>query len=189
MDKITIFTTSIYAKRIEGLDLQKINQEIYRLQEEIDGVKMSNMGGWHSKGFDYPKYHNHIFNEVIEKIKPYIILAFDDYGVRSGTTDIHYWLNVNRKFNYNRTHNHGTTKLSAVLYTKVPKDSGRLILERSDSTTHPKINYNVDNWAEYFIQPEDGLLFIFPGHLNHFVEQNLTNDEDDRRVSIAFNFT
>jgi hypothetical protein len=63
------------------------------------------------------------------------------------------------------------------------------ILKVSESLFRIKINYNVDNWAEYFMQPEDGLLFIFPGHLNHFVEQNLTNDEDDRRVSIAFNFT
>jgi len=38
------------------------------------------------------------------------------------------------------------------------------------------------------MSPEEGKLIIFPGHLNHLVEQNNTEDERDERISISFNF-
>ena len=45
---------------------------------------------------------------------------------------------------------------------------------------------NADNTSRQIIQPEDGMLVIFRGHLQHCVEKH-TNDEP--RISLAYNFS
>jgi hypothetical protein len=91
--------------------------------------------------------------------------------------------------------------LSGVIYLKVPKNSGRIAFTRANSdadrmdfiTTYQyetsdmcpnNPNINVVNWVE----PQENLLVIFPGHLEHYVEQNLTTDDDDSRISLSFNY-
>ena len=43
-------------------------------------------------------------------------------------------------------------------------------------------------FTEYRIVPAEGQLLLFPGHLSHYVEQNNTEESDDRRISLSFNF-
>ena len=111
-----------------------------------------------------------------------------------------YWYNVNRKYNYNTSHIHPSSYVSGVYYTKVPSNSGKIVFERSKSeedrlhfqqnrilagTINPNNNrVNTEHW----FTPQEGMLILFPGHLSHAVEQNLTNDKDDARVSLSFNF-
>jgi len=196
MDKFIAFTTSIHIAKIEGLDLNKINQEIFKYQEEYcDGVIKSNRGGWQSPAFEYPtpigqKTISSI-DIIIEKSLPFIREAFLDYGLIRGLIpeeySIIYWLNINRKYNYNLAHTHGDSKLSAVLYTKVPENSGNIIFERSVNFNHDFDIKNENNFESYYVEPSEGTLVIFPSYLSHLVLQNLTNDNDDRRLSIAFN--
>jgi uncharacterized protein (TIGR02466 family) len=110
-----------------------------------------------------------------------------------------YWYNVNRRYNYNSAHMHPDSYLSGVYYVKVPADSGRIVFDRpqteadrmafqtqwflhnSITVDNPRIN------TEHWFVPEEGMLLMFPGHLTHGVEQNLSTDEDDRRISLSFN--
>jgi uncharacterized protein (TIGR02466 family) len=189
MDKVPIFTSSIYVEKVDGLDLDKINQEVFKIQEQFPvGVKRSNFGGWQFEEVNY-SYHNEILESLVEKITPYMKKAAEDYGYKRDEFSINYWLNINRKYNYNSLHKHGIAIMSAVFYTKVPTNSGRIVFERNvKAELEEQVDeYNSDNWDVYWIPPEEGLLLIFPGHMNHYVEQNLTDDEDDRRVSIALN--
>ena len=188
MDKFIVFTTSIYKSEIEGLDLGKITQEIFDYQKQNDGVKNSNHGGWQSLNVDYPTKTIPSIDMIIERILPFIREAFLDYGLAQEEYYIHYWLNVNRKYNYNIPHFHGDSKMSAVLYIKVPSDSGNIIFERTDNMIHTFDIKNQNNFPAYYVKPLEGSLIVFPSQLKHYVEQNLTNDNDDRRVSIAFNF-
>jgi uncharacterized protein (TIGR02466 family) len=192
MDKFLAFTTTICRAQIEGLDLNKINQEIFKYQEEcdIDTLK-SNRGGWQSSGLDYPTPIGQktipSMDIIIEKSLPFIKEAFLDYGLTQEEYYIHYWLNINRKYNYNVAHTHGDSRMSAVLYTKVPENSGNIIFERSVDLIHDFNIRNENNFGSFYVEPREGALVVFPSQLRHLVEQNLTNDNDDRRVSIAFN--
>ena len=192
MDKFLAFTTTICRAQIEGLDLNKINQEIFKYQEECGGgVINSNQGGWQSPSLDYPAPIGQktipSMDIIIEKSLPFIREAFLDYGLTQEEYYIHHWLNINRKYNYNIAHAHGDAKMSAVLYTKVPKDSGNIEFLRSVDLIHTFDIKNENNFGSFYIEPREGNLIIFPSQLKHYVSQNLTNDDDDRRVSIAFN--
>jgi hypothetical protein len=44
------------------------------------------------------------------------------------------------------------------------------------------------NYGTYWVPPTVGTLYIFPAYLKHFVTQNLADEKDDARISIAFNF-
>jgi uncharacterized protein (TIGR02466 family) len=194
MDKFLAFTTTICRAQIEGLDLNKINQEIFKYQEECDvSALKSNRGGWQSLSMDYsPSMGQKIIPSmdiIIEKCLPFIRESFLDYGLAQKEYWIYYWLNVNRKYNYNIAHAHGDAKMSAVLYTKVPKDSGNIEFLRSVDLIHTFDIKNENNFGSFYIEPREGNLIIFPSQLRHHVFQNLTNDDDDRRVSIAFNIS
>ena len=191
MDKFVAFTTTIYRSKIENLNLKDIAQEIFDYQLQDDGVKMSNRGGWQSTGLNYPipmgEKSIPSIEKIVDAILPAIVESFLDYGLKQEEYFIHYWLNVNGKYNYNKTHSHGDSKMSAVLYIKVPSNSGNIIFERTDTMIHDFDIENANNFDSFYIEPYEGVLIVFPSQLKHHVEQNLTNDKDDRRVSIAFN--
>ena len=48
-----------------------------------------------------------------------------------------------------------------------------------------KQNYNAS--TEMYFRPEVGKIIIFPGYLEHHVEP--TKDDNDERISIAFNYS
>jgi uncharacterized protein (TIGR02466 family) len=123
----------------------------------------------------------------------------DSWVVPKELSNYSYWYNVNRRYNYNTAHMHPDSYLSGVYYVKVPADSGRIVFDRpqteadrmlfqtqwflnnSITVDNPRIN------TEHWFVPEEGMLLMFPGHLTHSVEQNLSADEDDRRISLSFN--
>jgi uncharacterized protein (TIGR02466 family) len=189
MNKVPIFTSSIYTEIIDGLDLDKINQEIFKIQEQFPvGVRKSNFGGWQFDEVNFT-YHSEVLESLVEKIIPYMKKATEEYGYKKDVVDVHYWLNVNRKNHYNNLHKHGTAIMSAVFYTKVPNNSGKIVFQRTvTGELECRVDeYNSDNWDEFHVPPKEGLLLMFPGNMKHLVERNLTDDEDDRRVSIALN--
>lgn len=192
MEKFSIFTETVYKQKIEGLDLKSINQGIFKIQEEDSGVSFSNKGGWQSTGLNYPPIGDEPKNDfilpIIDTILPHVKQAFLQYGIVKEEYFIHYWLSVNRKYNYNKTHAHGDAKMSGIFYTKVPKDSGQVVFERYKENIHEFDKDNTNNFQHFYFKPEDNLFLIFPSDLRHHVEQNLTDDDDDRRVSISFNF-
>jgi len=194
MESNIAFTTTIYTQKIEGLDFDAINQGISNLQKQSSGVIKSNRGGgWQSGGFHFPSHEGEMkldfMDQVIDKVFPYVRQAFLKYGFDQKQYYTYYWLNINKKYSYNTIHSHGDTKMSGVLYTRVPKDSGAIGFERPDIKIHDFQIPNTNTFDNFYIRPEEGLFVIFPGQLKHHVEQNLTEDEDDRRISIALNFS
>ena len=184
MVKITPFSTSIYISDID-IDYTDINQEILQHQETDSGAQYSNIGGWQSTSY-YVVKHNFI-NTLFNVIKPKLNIIYNEMLVNSDVSLVNYWFNVNKKFDYNMMHQHAFSYYSAVLYTKTPVNSGNLVFRRPDrlrETVEFK-DVNEHNFGIYWTQPEVGKLIIFPSFLEHYVEQNLS---DDMRISIAFNF-
>jgi len=102
---------------------------------------------------------------------------------------INYWFNINHRGNYNNSHRHPNSYFSVVYYVKVPNNSGDIVFERPDHMMDylPIVVPNENTWGSYTFTPEEGMLLVFPSYLNHRVEMNKA-EGDDERISIALNF-
>jgi uncharacterized protein (TIGR02466 family) len=78
-----------------------------------------------------------------------------------------------------------------VYYVKCPENSGNLTFHRPDPLRDSSIEFKIPNeynHGTYWVPPTEGALYIFPSFLRHFVTQNLADEKDDTRISIAFNY-
>jgi uncharacterized protein (TIGR02466 family) len=168
---------------------------IKKIQETDSGEVISNQGGWQSS--KYWGGQKEEFEPLCQEVFEYLKSVCQSYDFRLGSKYyLSYWINVNGKYDYNKTHDHPNSVLSAVLYIKVPKNSGTFVMERPDlmevywSHVLEKEDRNNDKtYLQWKIDPEPNKLLIFPSWIKHYVEQNLTEDEDDERISIAFNMS
>ena len=116
-----------------------------------------------------------------------------DYPVRWHS---HGWVNVNSLGDYHDPHNHPHAYLSGTYYARVPR--GRATQDNRDDVrpgcitlydprgavnmTAIRGDANVE--PEYTVDPEAGLMLLWPAFLMHFVHPNLA---PQARLSISFN--
>lgn len=103
------------------------------------------------------------------------------------------WIMINKPGAVHPTHVHNNAFLSGVVYIKVPENSGNIVFSAPDmlpTWSSPVLrpgrkSFNLIN-SDYFVQvPQPKTIYIFPGHMQHRVEEN-KSDED--RISISFNY-
>lgn len=176
-----------------------LRELIERKRRESGGVVVSNRGGWQSSD-DFFKwggdaiaaftqwsmacvthvlqtYHGDRYAELAAKLGP--SLEWRANG----------WANVNRRGDWNATHNHRLSHWSGTHYLQVPPNSGRIAF------VDPRVNISMlDTGSELLdlfppvtheIVPVEGMTVIFPSWLLH---QVTTHESDDARISVAFNF-
>jgi uncharacterized protein (TIGR02466 family) len=91
---------------------------------------------------------------------------------------------------FHAAHEHPNTTLSGIVYLRVPEGSSKIRFH--DPRFHnkvvnlPVIESNQANWQWYDIAPEEGLVLIWPGWLNHEV---LKNQSKEGRLTAVFNLT
>lgn len=182
------FITTIYS--VELQNCEKLIPAVRAIRAaDIDPTRpKSNRGGWQSKTFQF--HSNPEFMPLLNAMKPIVSDIYKRIGL-NGTAELNnYWFNINKKYNYNVQHTHANCKYSGVLYLQTPKDCGALVLVRPDPL-HDHLTFyegNDLNTSWFNIDPKPNMAVFFPNYIPHFVEQNLTEDEDDERISIAFNF-
>lgn len=186
-----LFTTSVFHTNIEEFkskhtSLIAVINNTFRKKE--NNFK-SNRGGWQSEVHTYRGDGS--FKPIIEAIgftcdKVKSILDLHVVGPK-----IKYWVNINKKYDYNTSHIHPNAIISGIYYLKVPKNSGDIVFHHPSPYMHliEHASVNKYNNGTYTYTPKEGDLFLFSPYLNHEVTQNLTEDEDDERISIAFNIT
>jgi uncharacterized protein (TIGR02466 family) len=192
MDNVSLFPlfpNLVVRSECEGWDEIKdgLVEWIYNCQRTMDSVNLSNRGGWQSPGSatedsSFTVYKNYISQTVINSL-PYS---------RTSCRLLNMWVSVNKHEDYNVYHNHPLSDLSGVLWVKAPPNCGSLsfssphafvehsLLEATTETVKNQQNY----YHEYSFFPQEGVMLLFPAHLNHCVEPNLSNQD---RISIAFN--
>jgi len=201
VQNIPIFISSIAKAIIHSFEREKLVNYIFELEKSSPSAARSNAGGWQSYHYDNRAYDNPYVAELMnENILPVLDQIAESWGYPK-TKKLSYWYNVNRRHNYNHSHYHPQAILSGVIYLKVPKMSGRISFTRAaseadrmafitayqletDNLCPDNPNINVGQWEV----PQENLMIIFPGHLEHHVEQNLCPDPDDARISISFNY-
>jgi len=195
-----MFVSSCYTSYLTTVNNKAIIEGVEQVQATKPSNTFSNAGGYQSPSMYFPDFDNpetaNLFNEHIIPMSNHVV--DEVWALPTGERKMNYWYNVNGKHTYNREHTHPSSFLSGVYYIKVPKDSGHIHFLRSPSEIDrmefmtkfirgKKFDNNRINTEHWFI-PKEGMLILFPGHLTHFVERNLTEEEDDRRISLSFNF-
>jgi hypothetical protein len=117
-----------------------------------------------------------IYEYVTSKAKEYLV----HLRVDPRTHDINIvksWLNVSAVID-NPMHNHADAHLTFTYYINVPNDKQRDIRffteKQRNNLYHGMlennvVDYNVFNSTSWGFTPQEGSIFLFPGHLNHSV--------------------
>jgi len=166
---------------------------VYTQKNSSEGVKKSNAGGWQSDNQYYTKNYNPIRNLIDFELSKF----FSNKEIFSNiftakVKDL--WINCNGPGDYNYSHNHPGSDMSGVLWLQTPENSGNIVFESPFSFNQYKL---IDNYSEdfrnksnihtwFYLQPQEGLMILFPAHLNHSVSKNKSNQD---RISVAFNLS
>lgn len=92
------------------------------------------------------------------------------------------WITSNDKGQYSPVHNHLHADISGVYYYQTNKKDGNIFFLTPTLAMTSSIFSKLAN--NYYIEPEEGKLIMFPGWLQHGVT---TNNTENNRKSLAFN--
>lgn len=185
------FPTPIWHFSVDNSDL--LNTRLLKLiqverAQDKQGVKMSNILGWHSvdnlqQRDDFEDLMKIILDNVLE------VADFLKWDLEQASLNINNcWAMVNGKFASNSVHDHPNSLLSGVYYVKSPQDCGGLSFRDPRVGAHrllpPYLEFNSWTMPSVTYKFVEGTMIIFPSWLMHGVEPNLSDEE---RVSISFN--
>lgn len=153
-DKIFQFELDIDNKEIENIALD--------MEKTSDGVKYSNIGGWHSG----VNLFNSCRAKSICNLKDAMLICANKILKKQPCIRIS-WININRNGHKNKKHTHGKC-LSACYYVLTDNEGGEFIA--------PDLNIK--------LSPTPGTLLMFHGRMEHEVSSYTGNHH---RISIACN--
>ena len=185
------FSTPVWIEQLNNFE--NINDElksyIYEARNQNpDGIKKSNVNGWHSEGFDLKNqslknFITEISNNIGSAIKD-MNWDLDSQAVRITSM----WAIINKDGAFNERHHHGNSSLSAAYYVKAEKNAGDIIFfdpRQANVFHHPTAKEaNSLNCQVQSVTPKAGTLVLFPSYLEHKVAENLSNEE---RIVVSFN--
>lgn len=163
-------------------------EHIYRLREsDPRGVNNTNVKGWQSPNIlqDLPEFNdiNLRILQVCDKIGE--SLKFNqnfDYRHQA-------WVNFSPPGAFNKLHFHANCHFSGVYYVSLKAPECGSIYFRDPRVASRMMTYPIDTATEFTaeeirMRPEEGRMYVFPGWLEHGVEENMS---DRDRISISFN--
>tara|TARA_B100001250_G_C19757392_1_gene770780 strand:+ start:194 stop:802 length:609 start_codon:yes stop_codon:yes gene_type:complete len=187
------FSTPVWVNQIGNY--QETNEVIFQFikklqNEDPDGIRKSNISGWHSPNF---KLSDNEPKALVNLIAPSLQEAIIDMGWDMKSQEVkisEMWSIINKHQASNASHIHGNSFLSAAYYVRAPKDCGNIQFHDPRAAPvyhHPIIDKpNNLNSNTVAITPKEGLLVLFPSYINHSVGNNNSNEE---RIVISFNVT
>ncbi len=181
-----IFPSFIYSATI-NVNNDEIVKECLSMQEQDpEGMfGRSNTHGWHSKNVcDIQNPDTDNLNDLANKTLEFAQEVINNENLNVKLSKIDWWVNINNENCYNILHSHPKADLLAVYYPKIVTKGGNLVLLRNDGSMHSQLYSKQKSLQRFAITPTEARLYIFPSHLLHYVETNLTTVT---RISIASN--
>ena len=189
-----LFPTVIHELKVDNFrsikkDLVKFVYE--EREKDPQGLKFSNMGGWQSQP-TYKDYDNILFSTVKNTLMTYFsqnVLDMSKEIVFEGL-----WMNINKKGDYNATHDHPNCHMAGAFWINSPKGCGNFECQSPHSYNYGQeislytsdFREKTNSYGSYGFLPIEGSIMLFPASLNHRVTPN-QSDED--RISSSFNLT
>jgi len=185
--KEQFFPTTVYGKDIQ-LDNNALAQHIINWSQQDQGVKKTNMNGWHSTTDMHLKKEYQVLVDELYKMQHEI---YQEEWLDRRPMLGNMWANINYSGGYNRPHVHPNCLFSGVYYVKTQPQCGELVVNDPRPGIQTMMPARKQGqppkhlWREAHIEPIQGRLIMFPAWLWHCVEPNQSND---MRISISFNF-
>tara|TARA_B000000557_G_scaffold144996_1_gene117671 strand:+ start:41 stop:667 length:627 start_codon:yes stop_codon:yes gene_type:complete len=187
---IPLFPLNIHVLEIDKFDDYKdqiIKDIYYEKNNDPEGRKLSNVGGWQSDSVGIEQCKSRFIQKImIESLTGFQPMSNKTYMKVEG------WTNVNKSGDYNRLHDHPVSELSGVLWIKTPPNSGNLRFvdpqlfsryKELDSYTE-EFKELTNSFMTYNFYPKEGTMLIFPSVLQHEVTENKSSED---RISYSFN--
>ncbi len=188
----TLFPVNVHEIDVKNFKIIKddVIKFIYQERKKSDGVQRSNQGGWQSLP-TYADSDNILADTVRESLDSYFAttpIFKEKVKIRINSL----WININKKNDSNVEHLHPASHLSGVWWIKIPKNSGALWFSSPHwfNQYHEIFCYsdsykeNTNTYLNYYLDPREGGMVIFPSSLSHSVGVSETNED---RISVSFN--
>jgi uncharacterized protein (TIGR02466 family) len=178
---------------------------LYKTQVEIDPIITEDFlktipyepypdkTGWSSK--DGKILLNKNFKSLKEEVDKHVeIFLYQVIKIAQGKPKhTQSWINKHGPMGYSPKHYHTNAFVSGGVYLECPPNCGAIVFNQSHThpswsanTIRPALSeltvFNADNWA---FEVQRGDLFLFPSHLMHQVENNMSGKD---RYMVAFNY-
>ena len=186
-----IFSTPIWTGIVPNYKEINIKMSSYIASlrsTNTEGVKKSNVSGWHSENFDLQDAEPLFFVNSISSVfnESLVDMGWDLEKNKLKITGM--WSIINPTNASNARHIHSNNFISAAYYIKAPDNCGDIIFYDPRSANvirSPVINSkNKLNSTIFSVTPKEGLLVLFPSYLHHSVN---SNESDEERIVISFN--
>ena len=181
------FPTLIHAEDVK-LNNQQLANDIVAWYKQDEGVKKTNVNGWHSQTnmHEMPQFKP-LVDELFKMQHEIFKQEWLDRQPRLGNM----WANINYKGGYNKPHIHPNSLFSGVYYVQAEPNCGKIVLYDPrpgiQSNMPARINGQPPEhlWREVHLDAKVNRIIMFPSWLWHSVEPNESNNI---RISVSFNF-
>ena len=181
------FPTLIHGEDVK-LDNQQLANDIIAWSKQDEGVKKTNVNGWHSttEMHQMPQFKL-LVDELFKMQHEIYKQEWLDRQPKIGNM----WANINYPGGYNKPHIHPNSLFSGVYYVKTPPNCGKIIFNDPRPGIQTNMPARVEGrppnhlWREVHLDAVEGRIIMFPSWLWHAVEPNESNDI---RISVSFNF-
>lgn len=190
---ISLFPSPIHVIQIDKFSSIKkdLISWIYSYQNKNKNQQISGRNSWQSSTNFYKeeksffRYEKMINESISETLKLFFIRKYNITNM---------WININPSGGYNVSHTHPDSHLSGVFWVNTPKNCGVLKFESPNHFTqykmidsyHENIKQSLNLYHDFWLEPTEGRIIIFPSDIKHFVE---INESSEDRISISFNIS
>ncbi len=184
-------THQIKVDKFESIKKKLVDFVYKEREEDPHGVNYSNMGGWQSEA-NYNQFENILLSTVSNALTSYF--SNDVLDMEREIKFDGMWMNINKKGDYNATHDHPGCHLAGVFWIQSPKGCGNIELQNPHSFPmgHEMMRYTEDFqkksncYPVYMFPPTEGTILLFPACINHRVSPSQSMED---RISVAFNLS
>ena len=187
---LNAFTVPIFALKYNDCEnLKNTVIPTFKSIEDSDSDKI-----YYENGYtNYTPGSNVLELNALEELKNFIEVSVNEVHRKLNLENqvylINSWFSVNRKHSMHERHNHLPAVWSGVYYVQATNNDGNITFFNDHLKSNwPYCKTDINNPLTrqiFTIQPETGLLLIFPSFLEHQVHLNNT---DNDRISLSFNF-